>query len=62
MEFAAPKDIIYVIQDISRAKAYLVFYIFWIGGEDITICYQPNTGSQKIWVFLFTTLPQLLAK
>ena len=36
--------------------------IAWMGGEDIIIDHQPNTGGQKIWVFSFTTLPQLLAK
>ena len=50
----------WVIDAVVEQGVTLV--IAWMGGEDIIIDHQPNTGGQKIWVFSFTTLPQLLAK
>ncbi len=50
----------WVIDAVVEQGVTLV--IAWMGGEDIIIDHQPDTGSQKIWVFSFTTLPQLLAK
>lgn len=35
--------------------------IHWLCGEDFIIDHQPNTDGKKIWVYSFTTLPQLLA-
>lgn len=36
--------------------------IHWMGGEEIVIDHQPDTGNQEIWVFSFASLPKLLEK
>ncbi|MGM9603492.1 MAG: hypothetical protein ACI3XG_00325, partial [Faecousia sp.] len=50
----------WVIDAVVEQGVTLV--IQWTGGEDIVIDHRPDTGDQIIWVFSFTTLPQLLAK